>query len=96
MIKQYRKVIEHEIEINESTLTKLIEHAKQALKERECPLDIETIFEEMYFDGEDEIEVFIDDISYFPREIEMYFSDDVYDFVYNIIYDYVQKYLKGK
>jgi hypothetical protein len=96
MIKQYRKVIEHEIRIDESALAELIDHAKQTLREEGATLDAETIFEEVYFNSDEGIEIFIDndEYPYSVNQVEMYYSDDVYDFVYNMIYDYVTEYVK--
>lgn len=96
MIKQYRKVIEHEIRIDESVLAKLIDYAVQELKEEGGTLDVETIFEEVYFNLDEGIEIFIDndEYPYSVNQVEMYYSDDIYDFVYNMIYDYVTEYVK--
>lgn len=96
MIKQYRKVIEHEIRIDESVLAELINYAKQRLQEDGVALDAETIFEEVYFNSDEGIEIYINGDSWSINEVEMYYSDDVYDFVYDMIYDYVTEYLKGK
>ena len=96
MIKQYRKVIEHEIRIDESALAKLIDYAKQTLHEEGATLNVETIFEEVYFNLDEGIEIFIDndEYPYSVNQVEMYYSDDIYDFVYNMIYDYVTEYVK--
>lgn len=96
MIKQYRKVIEHEIRIDESALAELIDHAKQELREDGVALDAETIFEEVYFNLDVGIEIFIDndEVPYSVNQVEMYYSDDIYDFVYNMIYDYVTEYVR--
>ena len=96
MIKQYRKVIEHEIRIDESALAELIDYAKQRLREDGVALDAETVFEEVYFNLDDGIEIFIDndEYPYSVNQVEMYYSDDIYDFVYNMIYNYVTEYVK--
>lgn len=96
MIKQYRKVIEHEIRIDESALVELIDHAEQELQEDGVALNAETIFEEVYFNSDEGIEIFIDndDYPYSINQVEMYYSDDIYDFVYNMIYDYVTEYVR--
>lgn len=96
MIKQYRKVIEHEIRIDESALAELIDYAKQTLHEEGATLDAETIFEEVYFNSDEGIDIFIDndDYPYSVNQVEMYYSDDIYDFVYNMIYDYVTEYVR--
>jgi hypothetical protein len=94
MIKQYRKVIEHEIRIDESVLAELIDYAVQELQEDGITLDTETIFEEVFFNNDNELEVEIDNISYYIPEVEMYYSEELYNFVYDMIYDYVTEYVK--
>lgn len=95
MIKQYRKVIEHKIKIDESILEKLIDRAKHELQEDGITVDAENIFEEVFFNSDDdEIDIEIDDISYSLLEVETYFYEDTYNFVYNMIYDYVTEYVK--
>jgi len=94
MIKQYRKVIEHEIRIDEPTLVELIDHAEQELQEDGVALDAEEIFEEVYFNSDEGIEIYIDGNSWSINEVEMYYSDDIYDFVYNMIYNYITEYVR--
>lgn len=95
MIKQYRKVIEHEIEIDESILVELIDRAKRELQEDGITVDAENIFEEVFFNSDDdEIDIKIDNISYSLLEVETYFYEDTYNFVYNMIHDYVIEYVK--
>ena len=94
MIKQYRKVIEHEIRIDEPALVELIDQAEQALREDGIELDAETIFEEVFFNSDDEIEVEIDDIPYAVYEVERYYSEELYNFVYDMVYNFVIENLK--
>ena len=94
MIKQYRKVIEHEIRIDESALVKLIDRAEQELQEDGIELDAENIFEEVFFNSDDELEVDIDNVPYAIPEVERYYSEEIYDFVYNMIYNFVIENLK--
>lgn len=95
MIRQYRKVIEHEIEVDESILAELIDRAKRELQEDGITVDAENIFEEVFFNSDDdEIDIKIDNISYSLLEVETYFYEDTYNFVYNMIHDYVIEYVK--
>ena len=99
MIKQYRKVIEHEIEVDENEICRKCEKVIQSYNAHlpHCGggLTVEDIFEEVYFT--DEINVKIDGEEWPIGQIEMYFSDDLYDTVYNIIYDLIfTKYEKGE
>ena len=97
MIKQYRKVIEHESEIDESTLAELIDYAKQELQEYYIPLSVENIFEEVFFNSDDGIEIYVDGFLSSINEVEMNYSDDVYNFVYDMIHNYITEYVgKGE
>ena len=99
MIKhyKYRKVIEHDIEIDESNLAELIDYAKLVLQEDYIPLSVENIFEEVFFNSDDGIEIYVDDFLLSINEVEMNYSDDVYNFVYDIIHNYITEYVgKGE
>ena len=95
MIRQYRKVIKHKIEINESILVKLIDRAKRELPKDGITPNAENIFEEVFFTSDDdEINIKIDDIPYSILEVETYFYEDTYNFIYNMIHDFVTEYVK--
>lgn len=83
MIKHYKQIIRHKIEMDESVLNDFY------VKHKDDFLDVDGLFEGFFFYINFEIR--IDGNVYSIEEVECFYSIDIYDTVYNMIYDWFAK-----
>lgn len=83
MIKQYEQIIRHKIEMDENVLDNFY------VKHKDEFWDVDGLFEGFFFYIDFEIR--IDGNVYSIEEVERYYSIDIYNTVYNMIYDWFTK-----